>query len=160
MSDQKTYTVEEAHEYFAIKSNSRVWELLDKSERSNVEDEEMLHAAHASLYHWLHVGSGLHHQRGVWMIARVHTVLGNGEQATFYSNRCLELTHKYESLLEDFDFAFANESVARVHALIGEVESARTSLKNAEEAGEKIGDEVDRQIFFDDLNSGDWYGVR
>jgi hypothetical protein len=30
----------------------------------------------------------------------------------------------------------------------------------AEEAGAIIKDEEDRQIFFDDFNGGEWYGVR
>jgi hypothetical protein len=47
MDQTKTYTLVEAHQYFAKYLNSRVWELLQLSVRSQNEDDEMLHAAHA-----------------------------------------------------------------------------------------------------------------
>ncbi len=61
---------------------------LENPDRTQAEDEEMLHAAHASLYHWLQVGTVLHHQRGLWMIARVHAVLGHAAEALRYASRC------------------------------------------------------------------------
>lgn len=38
-------------------------------------------AAHASIYHWLHAGTEVHHQRGEWLISKVQAVLGNGTEA-------------------------------------------------------------------------------
>ena len=35
-----------------------------------------------------------------------------------------------------------------------------TEKENFTEAGAAIKDEEDRQIFFDDFNSGDWYGLK
>ena len=87
MSDDKRFTLSEAELEFAKKINSKVWELLEKPDRSRVEDWEMLHASHASLYHWLQVGTGLHHQRGEWLVSRVQTVLGNGDEVIQYANR-------------------------------------------------------------------------
>lgn len=82
----------------------------------------MLHASHASLYHWLQVGTGSHHQRGEWMIAHVLTVLGNGNEAVRHANRCLELTEAHSDLMEDFDLAYAYEAMARSTALAGNIE--------------------------------------
>ena len=51
MEETKTYTLEEAHKYFAKSISGRVWELLQKSNRSPSEDDKMLNAAHACAYH-------------------------------------------------------------------------------------------------------------
>jgi hypothetical protein len=72
MSDENTYAENEAHRHFAAKLNGEVWGLLEKVDRSSAEDEMMIHAAHASCCHWLKVGTGVHHQRAEWMIARVY----------------------------------------------------------------------------------------
>ena len=52
MSDEIEFDVNQAHTYFAKKVNGRVWELLEKEERTREEDDEMVHAAHTSLFHW------------------------------------------------------------------------------------------------------------
>jgi hypothetical protein len=160
MADEKTYTLEEAQLHFAKSIHGRVWELLEREGRSPAEAEEMLHAAHASLYHWIRAGTGLHHQRGVWLIARVHTVLGNTERAVSYANHCREITEQDADLMQDFDLAFSYECAARAFALAGDRDQAAHFLGKAEQAGAQIADEEDRVIFFDELNSGEWHGLR
>jgi hypothetical protein len=160
MSEDEKYTLSEAQSQFAKSTNGRVWELLENDKRTQFENEEMLHAAHASLYHWLCAGTGLNHQRGLWMVAKVHTVLGNSSRALHYANRCLELTEMHSELMEDFDIAFAYECVARANALSGNDKTARSFLAKAVEAGSKISDDEDREIFFADFNGGDWFGIQ
>ena len=159
MSDEKKFTLSEAHHEFAKKINGSVWFLLEKPDRSMAEDWEMLHAAHASLYHWLQIGTGLHHQRGEWLVSRVQTVLGNGDEAVRHANRCLELTQDDSDLMEDFDFAFAYEAEARSNALAGNDEEARKFMDLARSAGQAIADDEDRTIFLEDFNGGEWYGL-
>ena len=160
MSEEKKFTLNEAQVEFAKKINGQVWTLLETPERSNADDWEMLHAAHASLYHWLQVGTGLHHQRGEWLVSRVHTILGNGNEAVMHANRCLELTEYYSDLLKDFDLAFAFESAARANALAGNIKDAEGFIERAQSAGEAIANEEDQVIFFNDFNGGNWHGVR
>ncbi len=160
MSEEKTYTEAEAHRYFAIRFNNMTWELLDKMERTREEDECMLYSAFASCRHWLAVGTGVHHQRGEWLIARVYTVLGLGEAAVRHANRCLELTEQHADEMEDFDGAFAFEAVARAHAIAGNQGEALKYIALAERAGEAIAGEEDRKIFWGDFNGGNWAGVR
>jgi hypothetical protein len=159
MSDDKRFTLSEAELEFAKKINGRVWELLEKPDRSRVEDWEMLHASHASLYHWLQVGTGLHHQRGEWLVSRVQTVLGNGDEVIQYSNRCLELTKDYSDLMEDFDFAFAYEAAARANVLAGNIEEAKKFIGLARSAGEAIKNDEDRTIFLKEFEGGEWYDL-
>jgi hypothetical protein len=160
MGEEKTYTLDEAHLHFAKTLNGKVWDLLQKPERSPSENELMIYAAHASCYHWLSEGTGLHHQRAEWLIAHVYTELGLVDPARRHAFRCIDLTNEYAALMQDFDIAYAYEGAARACALAGETEEARHYLRLTEEAGRAIRDGEDREIFLGDLNSGSWYGLR
>jgi len=158
--EKETYTEQEAHRHFAVQLNGEVWGLLERADRSEAEEGRMVHAAHASCYHWLQVGTPLHHQRGVWLIARVYAVLGRGEAAVRYAEQCQALTEAHADLMKDFDRAFALEGLARAYAVAGKKKEALEYLKLAQEAGEAIADEEDRGIFQADLDGGDWHGVK
>ncbi len=147
------------HLKFAKKINGEVWSLLEKPTRSRDEDERMVHAAHASLYHWLHAGTGVHRQRGEWLIARVYTVLGDRPAAERHTRRCLELTEAHAAELQDFDLAFAYELAARTAALGGDRARAAEFIEKARHAGTAIADPEDRKIFFDDFFAYPWFGV-
>jgi hypothetical protein len=159
MSEDTKPAVDEAHVMFAKETFIMVWDLMEKSDRTQAEDNEMLHAAHTSLYHWLHAGTGLHHQRGEWLISRVHSVLGNSSECLRHAERCSELTQEYADLMQDFDLAFAQESMARAHALMGNKDDAKKYMSLAEEAGNAIADKEDREYFFKDYRSGEWKGL-
>jgi hypothetical protein len=160
MDENKTYTEAEAHRHFAIQFNGMTWDLLDKADRTSEEDERMLYSAFASCRHWLEAGTGMHHQRGEWMIARVYSVLGLGEAAVRHANRCLDLTGQHAGEMADFDWAFAYEAVARANAVIGNRDKALEYIALAEEAGQAIVDQESKEIFFGGFNGGDWAGLR
>ena len=160
MSEEEKYTEEEAHRLFGGKLNGEVWGLLEKPDRSQAEDELMVHAAHASCCYWLKVGTGLHHQRAEWLIARVYSELGLAESALRHARRCQELTAEHADLMEDFDQAYAYEAMARVNAVAGNSEEAQKYMELAEQAGQAIADEENRKFFLGDLNGGDWHGLR
>ncbi len=159
MSEQKRYTLAEAHKEFAQSLNGRVWQLLGQSERTPAEDEEMTLAAQASLYHWLHAGTAVHAQRGQWLLAHVYTVLEEPALAMKHASRCMELTKAHEAAMADFDLAYAHEALARVHALQGDGQKAKEHFALAARAGEAIADAESKEIFQGDFHSGNWYGV-
>jgi hypothetical protein len=147
------------HLTFAKKIHGEVWSLLENPNRNPDEDERMVHAAHASLYHWLHAGTGVNRQRGEWLIARVYTVLGDRRAAERHTRRCLQLTEAHAAELQDFDFAFAHELAARTAALAGDKTRAAEFIDKARRAGAAIADPEDRKIFFDDFFRYPWFGV-
>jgi hypothetical protein len=147
------------HEALAKNTNGEVWQLLEKPDRSAAENEQMVHAAHASCYHWLLAGTPLHHQRGEWLIARVYTVLGHQEAAERHARRCLTLTETHRDLVQDFDLAFAHELAARTAALVGDRQRATEFIGKARAAGLAIADAEDRKVFFDDFFRYPWFGV-
>ncbi len=160
MDGTKTYTLDEAHEYFAKSFHRRVWELLQKRDRSPSENDEILHAAYACAYHWKFIGTAVHQQRGEWLISHVHVVLGHATEALRHAERCFELTQANKGLMRDFDIAYAFEGLARVHAMLGDQKMAEEFLYLAEQAGNGIADEEDKSIFMGDFDSGEWYGFR
>ena len=160
MPDEDSYTLEEAESAFAKKLNGRVWQLLETPDRSSQDDELMVHAAHASCYHWLQVGTALHHQRAEWLISKVYSTLGRADSALRHAELCRELTRESSDLMEDFDVAYSHECLARANGSAGNLDEARNQLRLADEAGQAIANEEDRRIFLDDLQAGDWFGLK
>ena len=156
---QHKLSIEEAHLEFARLANNRVWTLLDKGERSLREDEEMLYAAYASSYHWLYAGGPVHQQRGEYLIARVHMSLALPDQALHHARRCLDLTKQHPDAMKDFDVAFAYEIMARALAMAGDKLGAETYYQRARLAGNQIANLEDKEIFDNDLVTGDWFGL-
>jgi len=150
---------EDAHRFFARTANGLAWELLELPTRTRDEDERMISAAYASLFHWRQVGTMANWQRGEWLVARVQAALGRPAEAMRHARACLDMTEAHPEALEDFDLAFAHEGIARVLALVGDMDSAAPHLRRAEEAGRSIQDPEDRAVFFDCLVWGDWRGL-
>ena len=159
MEEMKTYTLDEAHLYFAKSINGRVWELLQKSNRTPEEQDEMLNAAHACAYHWKFSGSAVYQQRGEWLISRVHVTLDHPQEALRHAQRCFELTELHNDEMADFDLAYAHEGLARASALSGQLQEAIRNYRLAEEAAARIQDAEDRSIFMGDFQGGDWFGL-
>jgi hypothetical protein len=159
MSAQERYSTEEAHEMFAKTFNGRVWELLEQPERNPTEDEELMLAHSASFYHWRHVGTAVHEQRGRWLFSRIFTVLDRPEDALEQAEMCMALTKANPEAMADFDVAYAHEALARSHAQLGHHKIAGEHFARAREHGEAIADAEDQEIFMGDLEAGDWYGI-
>jgi hypothetical protein len=160
MNEIRTYTLVEAQKQLAITTNGQVWQLLEKKDRTESEDELLIHAAHASCYHWLQAGTELHHQRAQWLLSHVYCELGIAAAALRHAVRCMDLTTEHADLMKDFDHAYAFEALSRAYALGGQQEDSLFFLQKAEQAGQKIQDEEDRNIFLSDFNGGNWYGLR
>jgi len=160
MTNSPVSTFEDAHPYFAKQLNNKVWELLQKPDRTKSDDELMVHAAHASCYHWLSAGTGLNQQRAEWLVAHVYTVLGYKESALRHANRCLELTREFSELMMDFDKAYAQECMARAFAMAGNRDEAKKYIALAEKEGQAIAKEKEKFIFMNDFKGGNWYGMR
>lgn len=160
MSEEKTYTLTQAHYQFAVEFHRQTWDLLDKQGRTRFEDIRMVDYAHASLAHWRTTGTAVRQQRGEWLISRVFAVIGEGEPALKHAQLCHELLEGNPTEMEDFDFAFAYEAIARAYAVNGDRAEARKFIEKAQKAGEAIQEQADRETFFAELKSGDWHGVK
>ncbi len=160
MTEEKTFTLSQAHLHFAMDFHGRTWELLEKKVRTPDENERMLDYAHASLAHWRAAGMEVRHQRGEWMLARVYAVLGEGQLALYHAQRCMQLLETSRSEMEDFDFAFAYEAMARAYAINGDKAEAAKFIEVAQKAGDAIGGKEDRDVFFSEFNGGNWNDMK
>ncbi|KPL03043.1 MAG: hypothetical protein AMJ90_04185 [candidate division Zixibacteria bacterium SM23_73_2] len=158
MTEEEKYSEKECQGRFAVKLNNLVWSFLGKEERTAQEDEEMIHAAHASLYHWSVVGKAVNLQRGQWLVSRVYSVLNRPEPALYHAKKCMELTQAHNFV--DFDLAFAYEAMARAYACSGNKSECEKYIKLTEEAGEKIEKKEDKKYFFSDFEKGPWYDMK
>ena len=128
---------------------NHTWTLLGTDPRTVEQDDEMIHASHASRHHWSIVGKPVNLARGDWQLARVYAILGRAEPALYHARRCLEITE--HETLGGFDLAFAHEALARASTVAGDVEAATRHLALAREAGDAIADAEDREHFLSEL---------
>ncbi len=138
------------HRTFAITLFNLTWDLLDKADRTPEDDDRMVHAAHASRFHWGEIGTPLEFERGEWQISRVYAVLNRPEPALAHARRCLAICE--ESGIGDFDVAFACEAMARAHAVAGDAESARSYADLGMRAADHIEDEGNKTHFLAELS--------
>ena len=130
---------------------NRTWALMKQEERTPEADDELLHCAHASAYHWLQAGTIANRVRSEWQCSRVYCVLGRPEPALAHARRCLELAESAAGELDEFDLPFAYEAMARAHAVAGDEATAREWLERARAATADVADEDDRAILETDL---------
>jgi len=157
MSEDNQTALRETQLKFAKSIFNGIWDLLEKTDRTPLEDEDLLIGAFASLYHWKQVGTAVNFQRGYWMISRVYQTLGEKSQALAWALKCQAATEENLAEMEDFDLAFAQEGLARAYALNGDLKKAQEHYLLAAELGEQIKDPEDKEIFLRDLQGGDWF---
>jgi hypothetical protein len=121
------------------------WTLIEKPDRTPADDDEMVHGAHASAYHWHHVGSAANRARAEWQCSRVYAILGRPEPALQHARRCLELVEGSPGEMEEFDLPAAYEALARAHWVAGELDESRRYAEFGRAATAKIADAEDRE---------------
>jgi hypothetical protein len=130
---------------------NRVWTLLEQESRTEAEDAEMMHAAHASTYHWMQIGQPVNRARGEWQCSRVYAVLGLPGPALFHAQKVLDICQREG--IADFDLAFAYEALARASALDGDEAEARRWAELARAACAQVAEDDDREIVQADLET-------
>jgi hypothetical protein len=151
MSSEQDVKDAALHRRFAVDLFNLVWELLDQEDRTSEQDDRMIHAAHASRFHWGEIGTALEFARGDWQISRVYAVLNRPQAAIYHAHRCLMLCEAHQ--IGDFDLAFAYEALARAYAVANDPATSEEYIDLAEEAAEQIADEGDREYFLSELAS-------
>lgn len=135
----------------AVALYNRTWTLLDKPDRTSAEDDEMIHGAHASRYHWGEVRDvePVNLARGEWQCSRVYAVLGRAEPALWHARRCLAINEA--SGVRDWDIASAYEAMARACLVAGDMDGVATWKARATAALDEIADPDDREQIEGDL---------
>jgi DNA-binding transcriptional MerR regulator len=142
-----------AHRRLGVDLFNSTWTLIEKPDRTPGETDEMIHAAHASRYHWSKAGTTVNLGRGEWQIARVYSVLRRAEPALWHAGRCLAYVEAAVAAgeAEDWDLPAAREAMARAAAVAGDEAEAIRWRDLAREALTAIEDPADRELIEGDL---------
>jgi hypothetical protein len=141
------------HRRLGVELFNRVWDLLGLEGRTPEQDAEMVHAAHASAYHWSRVGEGPRLARAEWQCSWVYSELERAEPALFHAHRCEAICREYADELEDFDLPAMHEALARAHLVAGNREEALHRLRMARDLCAEIVDPEDREIIEAQIDS-------
>jgi len=116
------------HRKTAVRCFNGTWDYLEKTKRTEQDDQKMLQLAHASRYHWAFVGTPRNKAVGDWQISRVYAALKQPHLSLLFAMSSLEICKKEK--LPDI-LATAYESVARAYAVTKDSASARKYLRLA-----------------------------
>lgn len=158
MSELPLQTASDWQRQAAVDSFNLTWRLLEKPDRSAAETDHMIHAAHASRFHWQSAGDVANWLRGDWLLAHVYTLLDQPHTALHFARLCLAQCEA--NRIGDFDLAYAYEGVARAAACAGNHVEAEKYYRLAEAAGKLIAEDDDRELFLKDLPAPPWFDYR
>ena len=128
----------------AAQANNRAWRLSESPSRSPQEDEEMLQAAHASMYFWKLVGNAANRAHAAQLVAHVYALLKLPNPAKHY----LAQSEPFflEQDCEPWERACAFAVKASVAAAAGQSEAHASSYREAERRIAALPDPEDREI--------------
>ena len=144
----------EEHRRLGVELYNGTWALIEREDRTPDEDDEMLHRAHASAYHWLRAPhNSANRARSHWLCSRVHALAAQPEGALHHAHRCLTLVEEHGDEMEDWDLAGAYEALARAHVAAGDLDEARRYLELARAETATIANREDSKHIEADLDS-------
>lgn len=141
--------LEEFHRDTGKRCFNEAWDYLEKKNRNANDDQQMLHLAHTSRYHWSFVGTDRNFAIGDWQISRVYAVLNEPRLALQFAKSSLERMERNN--LSDI-LCTGYEAMARAYAVAKKYETARSYIKRARAqlAKSKL-DKQDTKIYSDQI---------
>jgi hypothetical protein len=140
-----------AHRYFASNCFNLAWTYIDRSDRSSQDDESMLLASAASLWHWTQREDCTLRNLSIghWQLSRAYALAGQGDNAMRHATRSLELAEGESP----FYIGYGHEAVARAASLLSDDHTFSAHLEKAKALLTAIGDESERVALEQDLSS-------
>ena len=137
---------------------NRTWELMEIPDRTPEQDAEMLHAAHASRYHWGEIAdTAARLWRGEWLCSRVYASLGRAEPALWHARRALALVDAADAasdeVAEDWDRPAVYEAMARASFVAGDAADGAAWKARGAELAARVAEADDREVIERDLAS-------
>lgn len=151
------------HRWFGVHLNNETWQRLDEGTPNATSPEEertqLLVGAFASAYHWSQIGTAANRVRGEHLIARTALRVGETSLALTHARRCLALAAANPTVVEDWDFGFAHEALARALAASGQMDEAREQYEEAVRIAASVEDPEDREVIEAEIARGEWFGL-
>ncbi len=141
----------ELHKYYSTHCFNEAWTLMDKTDRTTQESEDMIHYAMASLFHWSKRKdcTDKHKSIGSWQISRCFVLIGNLDKGEQYGKLCLNFSKKQSPYFK----GYAHETLARVYHLMDKTDLKNKHLIKANELNDQIENDEEKQLLLNDLKS-------
>ena len=151
MADTPAFDAEAVHRHYAKTCFNDAWTLIEKTDRSAADDEEMIRLNQASLWHWTQRSdcTGRQLAIGYWQASRIRSLVGHGDEAMRYAR--LSLDHSVA--LAPFYQASAHEALARAALACGDSAAATAHAMRARVFVQAIDKSEDRELVLADLAS-------
>ena len=127
----------------AAKLFNRAWQLIENTDRSEAEELEMIHSAHASRLHWQQIGGPKEWAIGEWQCSRVYCEVGFPESAILHAQACLEIVESNDVPL--WMHASTFEILARSYWAAEDLDLAKLARGRALQLLPQIEDAADRE---------------
>jgi hypothetical protein len=152
MSEKLTIDEQAAHHFFSVHCFNRAWDLIDKTDRTPAENEEMISCTLASLWHWLQRPDCTFTNLSVayWQVARVYSLLEQLDNARRYGQLCLEMSQVEGT--PDFCLGYAYEILARIERIAGDKQKMQEYLDFAHQVTAKMVDLEAKKMLLEDLS--------
>lgn len=153
MSKEPGFDVVAAHKYFSTFCFNSAWDLMDKSERTAAEDEEMLRLSLASTWHWSQREdcTQANLSVGYWQTSRIYATLGQADNARRYGQ--LSLDASQGEGVDPFYLGYAYEALARAESGAGNRAKMEEYLAEARRAADQVSDPDWQKPLLDDLDT-------
>ena len=151
--DEPTFDVDASHRYFSVHCFNQAWVLLDKSEGTPEEDEQMIRLSLTSHWHWTQREDCTPNNvsAAYWQTSRIYAVLGQAGNARRYARLCLEASQRDD--VAPFYLAYAYEALARAELVADNPRRMASCLDQARRIADTVPDEETRQWLLDDLSA-------
>jgi tetratricopeptide (TPR) repeat protein len=120
------------HEAFSGGCFNKCWTLIEKTDRSPENVEDMLLLAQASLWHWKQRNdcNPVNLSVAYWQVSRVYALAGHYDQARLFGDKCLKVSK--DNNLSPFYIGYAYEAQARAEVLNKDFKAAGSCIEKAE----------------------------
>lgn len=128
------FDIDKAHRWFAIELNNEAWDAIEGGPLDADAAERLIHAAHASCYHWMHAGDAMNHQRALGLVATAYLKVGQPEVADRHNHRAMEMAAANPEGQTDFDAACNHGCAVRIAQALGDTKRAAEQSRLCDEA--------------------------
>lgn len=151
MANLPDFDVAKAHRYFAAYCFNSAWDLIEKKDRSAIDDQTTVALSQASIFHWSQRPDCDDQKMsvGYWQASRVQCLIGNGPEALRLGKICLS----YSQSLAPFFVGYAHEALARALFQMGRREEAAVHFAAACQQLPSVKDEAAREQLAADLRA-------
>jgi hypothetical protein len=151
MANELKFDKEAAHKYFSGHCFNSVWGLIDKKDRTEKENEQMIQLAQASIYHWTQRSDCTNQNLsiGYWLASRVYAIVGCADSARKYGQISLDLTEENESFLR----GYAYEALARAESVAGDNAKKDEYLVKARQYADAVEKDDEKQFLVGDIDT-------